>query len=62
MGKYVKNFEIFNFHDLASNFNEQILLLKKFYNEHKHWSKNQIKEISQKIGLKENKVFLMIEC
>ena len=37
--------------------NEQILLLKKFYNEHKHWSKNQIKEISQKIGLKENKVY-----
>ena len=37
--------------------NEQITLLKKFYNEHKHWSKNQIKEISQKIGLKENKVY-----
>lgn len=37
--------------------NEQIALLKKFYNEHKHWSKNQIKEISQKIGLKENKVY-----
>jgi len=37
--------------------NEQIVLLKKFYNEHKHWSKNQIKEISQKIGLKENKVY-----
>ena len=37
--------------------NEQISLLKKFYNEHKHWSKNQIKEISQKIGLKENKVY-----
>ena len=37
--------------------NEQIMLLKKFYNEHKHWSKNQIKEISQKIGLKENKVY-----
>ena len=36
---------------------EQIVLLKKFYNEHKHWSKNQIKEISQKIGLKENKVY-----
>jgi len=37
--------------------NDQISLLKKFYNEHKHWSKNQIKEISQKIGLKENKVY-----
>ena len=37
--------------------NEQISLLKKFYDEHKHWSKNQIKEISQKIGLKENKVY-----
>ena len=37
--------------------NDQINLLKKFYNEHKHWSKNQIKEISQKIGLKENKVY-----
>ena len=37
--------------------NDQIALLKKFYNEHKHWSKNQIKEISQKIGLKENKVY-----
>ena len=37
--------------------NDQINLLKKFYNEHKHWSKNQIKEISQKIRLKENKVY-----
>ena len=37
--------------------NEQIALLKKFYSEHKHWSKKQIKEISQKIGLKENKVY-----
>ena len=37
--------------------NEQIMLLKKFYNEHKHWSKSQIKEISVKIGLKENKVY-----
>ena len=37
--------------------NEQLGLLKKFYNEHKHWSKNQIKEISQNIGLKENKVY-----
>ena len=37
--------------------NEQITVLKKFYTEHKHWSKIQIKEISKKIGLKENKVY-----
>lgn len=37
--------------------NEQLSLLKKFYNEHKYWSKSQIKEISRKIGLKENKVY-----
>ena len=37
--------------------NEQLSLLKKFYNEHKFWSKTQIKEISQNIGLKENKVY-----
>ena len=37
--------------------NEQIAILKKFYDEHKHWTKNQIKEISQQIGLKENKVY-----
>ena len=37
--------------------NEQIIILKKFYDEHKHWSKNQIREISQKCGLKENKVY-----
>ena len=37
--------------------NCQITILKTFYAEHKHWSKNQIKEISQKIGLKENKVY-----
>ena len=36
---------------------EQLSLLKKFYNEHKYWSKAQIKEISQRIGLKENKVY-----
>ena len=35
----------------------QIYYLKKFYAEHKHWSKKQIKEISQKIGLKESKVY-----
>ena len=37
--------------------NEQLLMLSQFFNEHKHWSKNQIKEISQKAGLKENKVY-----
>ncbi len=37
--------------------NDQLSLLKNFYNEHKCWSKNQIKEISQKTGLKENKVY-----
>ena len=37
--------------------NDQISMLKKFYGEHKHWTKNQIKEISQQIGLKENKVY-----
>jgi hypothetical protein len=36
---------------------DQLFLLNKFYNEHKCWSKNQIKEISQKAGLKENKVY-----
>ena len=37
--------------------NEQLIMLSQFFNEHKHWSKNQIKEISQKTGLKENKVY-----
>ena len=37
--------------------NEQLIMLTQFYNENKHWSKNQIKEISQKTGLKENKVY-----
>ena len=37
--------------------NEQLAVLKKFYSEHKYWSKAQIKEISQKAGLKENKVY-----
>mgnify|MGYP002626332130 CR=1 FL=1 len=37
--------------------NDQLLLLKKFYDENKTWSKSQIKEISQKINLKENKVY-----
>jgi len=37
--------------------NDQLTLLKKFYEENKTWSKSQIKEISQKISLKENKVY-----
>ena len=37
--------------------NEQLFLLKKFYSEHKYWNKSQIKEISCKIGIKENKVY-----
>ena len=36
---------------------EQIVLLSKFYNEHKNWSKKEIKEISKNIGLKENKIY-----
>ena len=36
---------------------EQLVMLSQFFNEHKHWSKNQIKEISIKTGLKENKVY-----
>ena len=32
-------------------------LLSKFYTENKNWSKKQIKEISQNIGLKENKIY-----
>ena len=37
--------------------NDQLELLKKFYLNHKYWSKAQIKEISAQIGLKENKVY-----
>ena len=37
--------------------NEQIALLSKFYNENKNWSKNEIKEMSKNIGLKENKIY-----
>ena len=37
--------------------NEQIVLLSKFYMEHKNWSKKEIKEISENIGLKENKIY-----
>ena len=36
---------------------EQIAILSKFYNENKNWSKKEIKEISKKIGLKENKIY-----
>ena len=37
--------------------NEQLELLSKFYIENKNWSKKQIKEISETIGLKENKIY-----
>ena len=37
--------------------NEQILLLSKFFNEHKNWSKKEIKEMSKNIGLKETKIY-----
>ena len=37
--------------------NEQLGLLSKFYTENKNWSKKQIKEISESIGLKENKIY-----
>ena len=37
--------------------NKQLFLLKKFYSEHKNWSKAQIKEISAQVGIKENKVY-----
>ena len=37
--------------------NDQLVLLKKFYEENKTWTKKQIKEISQRINLKENKVY-----
>ena len=36
---------------------DQIKLLSVFYKENKHQNKNQIKKISEKIGLKENKVY-----
>ena len=35
----------------------QIVFLSKFYKENKHWSKKQIKEISERIGLKEKKIY-----
>lgn len=37
--------------------NEQLVLLSKFYMENKNWSKKQIKEMSENIGLKENKIY-----
>ena len=37
--------------------NNQIVLLSKFYKENKIWTKKQIKEISEKIGLKETKIY-----
>ena len=37
--------------------NEQIAYLSKFYNENKNWSKNEIKQMSRNIGLKENKIY-----
>ena len=36
---------------------EQICILSKFYNEHKNWTRNEIKEISQNTGLKEKKIY-----
>ena len=37
--------------------NEQLELLTKFYNDNKNWTKKQIKEISEIVGLKENKIY-----
>ena len=37
--------------------NQQLGLLSKFYTENKNWSKSQIKEMSEAIGLKENKIY-----
>ena len=36
---------------------EQLKKLSKFYSENKHWTKQQIKKISEETGLKENKVY-----
>ena len=36
---------------------KQLFLLKKFYSEHKQWNKKELKEISNIIGIKENKVY-----
>ena len=37
--------------------NHQLGLLSQFYSENKSWTKKQIKDISEKIGLKENKIY-----
>ena len=37
--------------------NEQLMLLKQFYEENKTWTKSQIKDLSLKISLKENKIY-----
>ena len=37
--------------------NKQLAMLLQFYHENKNWTKSQIKAISEKIGLKENKVY-----
>ena len=36
---------------------EQLKYLSMFYHENKHWTKEQIKKISEETGLKENKVY-----
>ena len=36
---------------------QQLGLLSQFYSENKNWSKKQIREISEKTGLKENKIY-----
>ena len=36
---------------------EELEYLIKFYSENKNWTKKQIKEISEKTGLKENKIY-----
>ena len=36
---------------------KQLEVLTIFYKENKNWTKNQIKEISEKTGLKENKIY-----
>ena len=36
---------------------QQLKFLSLFYNENKHWTKKQIKKLSDETGLKENKVY-----
>ena len=43
--------------DISSNSINSTSELSKFYNENKNWTKGQIKEISEIIGLKENKIY-----